>query len=205
MADLPKDMFQEAAPFTYCAVDMFGPFKIKAKRSEIKSYGAMFTCLASRAVHIDVSHSITIDSFIQLTVHKKRKCETNPFGQWTKSCWSRAGAEQGLIHAFNEMDPTKIQFFLRNNNADWIKWKRNPSASSYMSGIWERQIRSARGILESFLQTHGPSLQTLMAETEGGINSRPMTVETINEVQGFKPLSPSNLLTTKSKVEMPPP
>ena len=31
MADLPKDKFQEAAHFTYCPVDMFGP-----KSNEIK-------------------------------------------------------------------------------------------------------------------------------------------------------------------------
>ena len=61
MADLPKDRFQEAAPFTYCAVDMFGPFKIKVKRSEAKRYGTMFTCLASRTVHIEVSHSMITD------------------------------------------------------------------------------------------------------------------------------------------------
>ena len=65
MANLPKDRFQEAAPFTYCAVDMFGQFKIKVKWSEVKCYGAMFTCLANRAVHIEVSHSMTTDSFIQ--------------------------------------------------------------------------------------------------------------------------------------------
>ena len=29
MADIPKGRFQEAAPFTYCAVDMFELFKIK--------------------------------------------------------------------------------------------------------------------------------------------------------------------------------
>ena len=76
-----------------------------------------------------------------------------------------------------------------------------------MGGIWERQIRSARGILASLLQTHGhsldeESLQTLVAETEAVFNSRPLTVKII-EGQGFKPLSPNNLLTTKSKVAMP--
>ena len=39
-------------------------------------------------------------------------------------------------------------------------------------------------------------MQTLMAETEAVIHSRPLTVETINEGQGFKSLSPNNLLTT---------
>ena len=79
-----------------------------------------------------------------------------------------------------------------------------------MVGIWECQIRSARGALASLLQTHGhsldeESLQTLVAETEAVISSRPLTVKTINEGQGFKPLSSNNLLTTKSKVMMPPP
>ena len=65
MADLPINRFQEAAPFTYCTVDMFGLFKVKVKQSEVKRYGAMFTFLASRAVHIEVSNSMTTDSFIQ--------------------------------------------------------------------------------------------------------------------------------------------
>ena len=45
MADLPKDRFQEAAPFTYCVADMFGPLKIKVKRSEVKRYGSMLLVL----------------------------------------------------------------------------------------------------------------------------------------------------------------
>ena len=57
---------EEAAPFTYCAVDMFGPFKVKVKRSEVKRYVALFICIASRAVHIEVSHSMTTDSFIEV-------------------------------------------------------------------------------------------------------------------------------------------
>ena len=66
MADPPKDRFQEAAPFTYCAVDMFEPFKIKVKRNEVKRCGAMSTCLASRAGHIEVSHSMTTDLSFKL-------------------------------------------------------------------------------------------------------------------------------------------
>ena len=62
MADLPKDRFEEAHSFTYCSVNMFGPFIVRVKRSNMKRYGAMFTCLASRAVHIKVTQSIVIDS-----------------------------------------------------------------------------------------------------------------------------------------------
>ena len=65
MADLPLHRLAEAPLFTYCRVDMFGPFVIKQQRNEIQRYGAMFTYIASRAVHIEITHSLNSDSFIQ--------------------------------------------------------------------------------------------------------------------------------------------
>ena len=55
-----------------------------------------------------------------------------------------------------------------------------------MGGVWKRQIRSARRILFSLLQTHGKafdeqSLLTPMDETEGILNLRPLTVEKISD------------------------
>ena len=47
MADLPPDRTKEELPFTYCGLNMFGPFKIKERRTTLKRYGALFTCLAS--------------------------------------------------------------------------------------------------------------------------------------------------------------
>ena len=93
---------------------------------------------------------------------------------------------------------------------DWIKWHKNPPFASHMGGVWERQIRSARAILASILKTHGKSLDdesllTLMTEVEGILNSRPLTVEMINDPSSFQPLAPANILTMKSKVVMPPP
>ena len=64
MANLPVCRSKEAAPFTHCGMDMFGPFVVKQKRSNVKRYGAMFTCTASRAVHIEVTFSLDTDSFI---------------------------------------------------------------------------------------------------------------------------------------------
>ena len=64
MADFPEDRIQPSQPFSYCAVDYFGPWYIKEGRRELKRYGVLFTCLASRAVHLEVSNSMTTDSFI---------------------------------------------------------------------------------------------------------------------------------------------
>ena len=77
-----------------------------------------------------------------------------------------------------------------------------------MGGIWECQIRSARTILEALLKTHGSNdenLRTLITETGAIINSRPLTVETLSDVNSEMPLSPSHLLTMKTDVILPPP
>ena len=89
-------------------------------------------------------------------------------------------------------------------------WKRNLPHANNMGGVLERQIRSARSILNSLLQTHGSklieeSLQTLVAEVEAIINSRPLTTEVMNDATSLAPLSPINLLTMKSRVVMPSP
>ena len=107
------------------------------------------------------------------------------------------------------MDHQKIKNYLQGNSTDWILWHKNPPGASHMGGVQERQIRTTRGILEGLLKTHGQSLndealRTLMAEVESIINSRPLTVETLSDINSQIPLSPSNLLTMKTNV-MPPP
>ena len=64
MVDLPQDRLIEESPFTYCGVDMFGPFEIKGRRNTLKRYGALITYLASRAIHIEMTKSMATDSFI---------------------------------------------------------------------------------------------------------------------------------------------
>ena len=60
----PSDRFQEEPPFTHCGVDMFGPFYIKQRQNTLKLYGVLFTCLVSRAVHIETTKTMDTDSFI---------------------------------------------------------------------------------------------------------------------------------------------
>ena len=118
--------------------------------------------------------------------------------------------ERELAKSFEEMDHREIKHFMLNQKTYWIVWKRNPPMESHMGGIWKRQIRSARNILASLLRTRSrsldeESLNTLFTEVEAIINSRPVVVETINDVNSEVALSPSHFLTMKSKVVMAPP
>ena len=86
----------------------------------------------------------------------------------------------------------------------------NVPNASHMGGVWERQIRSVRSVLDVLLKNHGQqldeeSLRTLLVECEAVVNSRPLTTQGIQSVDSTEPLSPSNLLTMKSKLVLPPP
>ena len=56
MANPSKSCVETAPPFSYCAVDCFGPWYIKEGRREVNRYRTLFTCMASRAIHIEVVH-----------------------------------------------------------------------------------------------------------------------------------------------------
>lgn len=64
MAELPKERVEASEPFTYSGMDCFGPFIVKKARKEYKRYGLIFTCLCSRAVHIEMLEDLSTDSFI---------------------------------------------------------------------------------------------------------------------------------------------
>ena len=65
MADLPTDRVTPGdPPFTWVGVDYFGPLIVKRGRTEHKRYECLFTCLTTRAIHLEVSQSLDTDSFI---------------------------------------------------------------------------------------------------------------------------------------------
>ena len=67
MAELPKiRLTTYEPPFTYSGIDYFGPFYMKRGRGKIvgKRWGAIFVCMNSRAVHLEVARSLETDNFI---------------------------------------------------------------------------------------------------------------------------------------------
>ena len=79
-----------------------------------------------------------------------------------------------------------------------------------MCGVWDPQIRSTILIPLSLLKAHSQSLNnesfhTLMAEVEGVMNSRPLSMETLSYVTSYQSLSQPDLLMMNSKVNLLPP
>ena len=66
MAPLPvARVTQGQPPFSAVGVDYFGPLLVKYRRGTVKRYGCVFTCMATRAIHIEVSSDLSTDSFVQ--------------------------------------------------------------------------------------------------------------------------------------------
>ena len=209
MSDLPEERLESAPPFTYCAVDYFGPFIVKDGRKELKCYGVLFTCLASRAVHLEIANSLETDSFINAL--RRFISRRGPIRQLRSDQGTNfVGARKELTQALAEMDQEKIKTTLLEEQCDWFSFKMNVPSASHMGGVWERQIRSVRNILSSLLQNIGKqlddeSLRTLMCEAQATVNSCPLAVNQLADPDSPTPLTPNHLLTMKSKVILAPP
>ena len=206
MADLPVDRLEPSPPFTYSAVDFFGPWLVKEGRREVKRYGVLLTCIASPAIHLETANTLDTSSFIN--AYRRFVSRRGPVRQLRSDRGTNfVGCKNELQAALSEMDQERIRSYLLEYNCDWLNFQMNVPQASHMGGVWERQIRSVRNVLDVLLDNHGSqlddeSLRTLLIEAEAIVNSRPLAPESSDTLE---PLTPSLLLTQKSRVLLPPP
>ena len=209
MADLPSDRVTPAPPFTYCGMDCFGPFVIKEGRKELKRYGLLFTCMASRAVHIETLNSMSTDAFINGL--RRFVALRGPVRQLRSDRGTNfVGSETEFKKAWAEIDHQMVGNFLLKQGCDYTEFNFNVPSASHMGGAWERLIRSTRTILQTLMYQSGQqlddeSLRTFLCEATAIINSRPLTVDPLSDPTDPAPLTPNHLLTMKSRILLPPP
>lgn len=202
MGNLPQDRMETTPPFTYTGIDCFGPIYVKDGRKEVKRYGLLFTCLCSRAIHIEVLDDMTTDAFINAlrafiairgNVRQLRSDQGTNF----------IGARREFTELMKGMEGERVK-------ALGCEFLMNPPAASHMGGVWERQIRTIRSVLtaildESAQRLDSSSLRTFLYEVMAVVNSRPLTVEHLNDPSAPEPLTPNHILTMKSTIILPPP
>lgn len=74
MADLPAERLQVAPPFTYVGVDVFGLWQVvscctRGGYSNSKRWAVIFSCMCTRAVHIDIVETLSASGFINALQH----------------------------------------------------------------------------------------------------------------------------------------
>ena len=203
MADLPEARVTPyEPPFTTVGLDYFGPIAVKRGRSEVKRYGCVFTCFSTRAVHIEVAHSLDTNSFIHaLDRFMARRGE--PRDIFSDNGTNFVGGHKELKCAVKEWNQEQIHAQMLKRE---VNWHFNPPAASHMGGVWERQVRTIRRVLtgittEQTLDDEG--LLTLLTIVEGIVNSRPIT-KLSDDPKDSSPLTPNHLLMLKSGPLLPP-
>lgn len=183
-------------------VDYFGPFNVKRGRSYVKRYGVIFTCLTSRAVHLEVSASLDTDSYINaLRRFIARRGQVSKIR--SDNGTNFVGAERELARAISNWNVSQIHTSMLQKNVDW---KFNPPAGSHHGGVWERLIRSVRRIMNSVLREQtldDEGINTLMCEIESTMNERPITKNS-DRPNDLEALTPNHLLLLKGNPSLPP-
>ncbi|KAK0155297.1 hypothetical protein N1851_002355 [Merluccius polli] len=203
MADLPKArILPDLPPFTNTGVDYFGPIEVKKGRSTCKRYGAIFTCMASRAIHLEVASSLDTDACINaLRRFVSRRGQVTHL--WSDNGTNFVGAERELRDALAALNQDRIQGVLSQVG---IRWNFNPPTGSHHGGVWERMIRLIRRVLSSVLRQQtldDDGFHTMLCEVEAILNDRPIT-KLSDDPNDLEPLTPNHLLLLKGKPALPP-
>ncbi|XP_049419820.1 uncharacterized protein LOC125880984 [Epinephelus fuscoguttatus] len=206
MSSLPEERCEISAPFTFCGMDCFGPFAVKNGRKEIKRYGLIITCLSSRAVHIEMLDDLSTDAFINAL-----RCFISLRGAVSQLRCDQGtnfvGASNEFKDALKQCDIRALEAFLADKQCEF---RFNAPSASHAGGIWERQIRTIRSVLDvTVAQCPGrlddASLRTLFYEAMSIVNSRPLSVDGIDDPKSLEPLTPNHLILMKSRIALSPP
>ena len=90
---------------------MFGPFEIKDRRTTLNLYGALFTCLASREIHAEMTKTLETDSFI-LALRRFIAVGGIVRSIWCENAKNCIGAKKKLEKGIRKMDHNEIREFL---------------------------------------------------------------------------------------------
>lgn len=193
MGDLPRArLAHHHRAFTFTGVDYFGPLQVKIGRRREKRWVALFTCLTSRALHLEVVYSLSADAAIMCLRRFIAKRGT-PSQIYSDNGTSFVGANRQLRALYNEA----VADYAANEKIEWIFI---PPSAPFMGGAWERLVKSVKLALKVTLRERAPTdevLATLLAEAEALVNARPLT-HVSPDAADPEALTPSHLLLGSS-------
>ncbi|XP_058811034.1 uncharacterized protein LOC131675923 [Topomyia yanbarensis] len=161
-------------PFTHMGVDYFEPMLVLVGRRIENRWGVLATCLTTRAVHLEIAHTLI-----------------------TSSCIMAIRTSKELQTAMEDLDEECLAKEFTTIHTDW---KFIPPASPHMGGAWERLIRSVKQNLIKLSPNKVPTDEVLintLIEIENIINFRPLTNVPVDNDQS-PVLTPNHFLLGSS-------
>ena len=203
MADLPSERLGfNQPPFAFTGLDFFGPFEVKVLRSTQKRWCCLFTCQTTRAIHLEVCHSLTTDSCL-LAIRNFVARRGVPKTMTSDNGTNFVGASKELMNfALSLSQCDNISSHLTHRGCEW---KFNPPASPHFGGVWERLVRSCKKSMFAVLNGRRlieETLLTTLCLVEQLLNARPLTAVS-SDVNDLEALTPNHFLLGRSTVYLP--
>ena len=208
MGNLPTFRTDIISAFAHSSLDLFGPIWIKdavirrggrGHKVMKKVYGALFACLASRAIYLDIAD----DYSTQAILHCLRRFQADK-GQ-VSLLVSDPGSQ--LVGAKNELEEVRSGWsqeeLIRFGAENGMEWRFTMSASAHQNGVTEILVKLVKGIMASLMSAMGTSvlnlneLFTVFKEVANLANERPIGLKPNTQTDPAF-LSPNSLLLGRS-------
>lgn len=207
MGELPTARVTPSRPFSQTGVDYFGPLYIRPgpRKPIVKVYAAIFVCLCTKAVHIELVTDLTTDRFLQALrrfIARRGKCQNIYSDNGTNFVGANNRMRDLLQLLKNSDHREKVA---KECNMEGIQWHFSPPGSPHFEGLWEAAVRSAKKHLLKVMGETSPSaedLTTLLVQAEGCLNSRPLTAMS-DDPNDLEPLTPAHFLIGTSLQALP--
>ena len=193
MSDLPAARVAvDLPPFTNVGVDYFGPVNTKYRRGTVKRWVCLFTCLVTRAIHLEIAFDMSADSFL-MAFHRFTARRGKPAVVYSDNGSNFVAAERELRDELQAINSERVKATML---LEAIDWHFTPPYAPHMGGVWERMVQSVKSTLKALITTRlltDEELLSFIAEAERVINDRPLT-KMRSDPRDPTPLSPSDLL-----------
>ena len=141
--DLPTDRVYEGPPFTYTGIDFAGSLYVNSASPEnrSKAYCCLFTCASTRAVHLELTDSLTVTSFLQAF-----RRFVSRRGLPAKLLTDNAKTFKSVSVDVKKISrSSEVKQYLAKRQVDWqFIMERAP----WLGGFWERLVRSVKRCLK---------------------------------------------------------